>query len=239
MKKTLAAILCAMLIAVALFGLIAKYDTYGVIPGTLTESFGERVSDVRTHIERVSNGKVLFSEITPIKAGYFLFSNRFGRTVVVEEAGHWKKENVPLYQTLEEKFDRVILSVRTFSAAIPSHLDFLGITVGISTVYDVVAKCGMPNGGWAGDVWDLKYVTQDGYVYNIGFDSRDAITTVSKISIKYMGSDGYYKSVDLETFQWTVRLIYLGIAAILSVVLVLLIKIPNTIRKRKALPQTD
>ena len=37
------------------------------------------------------------------------------------------------------------------------------------------------------------------------------------------------------TFQWTVRLIYLGIAAILSVVLVLLIKIPNNIRKRKGI----
>jgi hypothetical protein len=43
----------------------------------------------------------------------------------------------------------------------------------------------------------------------------------------------------VTSFQWTVRLVYLGIAAVLSVVLVLLIKVPNAIRKRKGIASAE
>ena len=235
MKSIFKFITCGILIALVLLGFAVKYDTYGVLPGICDATPN---ASVIVQVTEASNDKIQWDDLVVVRAGYYLYPNRFGRTVVVEEAGHWKEKSIPLYQTLHNRYGDVILNVRTLPAAVPTHLDFLSIAVGSSTVYDVVAKCGIPNGDLPGDLWDLKYILSDGYVYRIGFTLRDAVTVVSKIHVSAPNSDGTYTSLDLEEFQWKVRFVYLGIAVVLSGAVFVLIKW-NAKRKRKAIPNPD
>ena len=111
-----------------------------------------------------------------------------------------------------------------------THLTMLSSRKGMS-LSQMVAALGMPDYLHGSGLVRLRYKVGNGYYYDYFF-SKDG-RSLNRWAIQ--GPDGNYLSdEDAAAFQWTVRLVYLGVAAILSVVLVLLIKIPNAIRKRKA-----
>jgi hypothetical protein len=139
-----------------------------------------------------------------------------------------------------------IIAITGISVDKPTtHLTMLSLRQGM-TFAQMAASAGMPNWTSGSGLVRLDYVTADGYRYSIfagnaspsdsGPDYDSHAQVVSYWSI--IDPNGNYLSEeDVVAFQWTVRLVYLGVAAILSVALVLLIKIPNNIRKRKEISE--
>jgi len=136
-----------------------------------------------------------------------------------------------------------------FLDKIPTHFTMLSLHKGM-TLTEVIAACGMPDGTYGSGIHRIYYQTTDGYYYDLYFHSPDEDSTSDYISyevaeITIVSTDRSGKELsrlrgdEAAAFQWEVRLVYLGIAAILGVVLVVLIKVPNAIRKRKAASQPE
>jgi hypothetical protein len=121
---------------------------------------------------------------------------------------------------------------------IKSHFTMLSVHKGM-TLPQLVSTVGMPDGTTGSGIVRVAYVLPNGYMYSFRFDGEIGDWYSEKVtSIDIRDTDGNDLSdEDVAAFQWTVRLVYLGVAAVLSVVLVLLIKIPNNIRKRKEISE--
>jgi len=116
-----------------------------------------------------------------------------------------------------------------------THLTMLSLHKGM-TLPEIVAACGMPDDALGSGFYRLYYKTIDGYQYTLFI--RYTTHKLEDIDVIPPGEVSLGETGTLQ-FRWTVRLVYLGIAAVLGVVLVVLIKVPNAIRKRKAASQPD
>jgi len=141
-----------------------------------------------------------------------IFQNHFGRTAV--------------YSTKDYK------PIDTYAPKLNTHFNMLSLQPGMS-VEEVIATAGMPFRNGSGGLTYLDYKTWDGYIYKLRFQSvgREGAKYVTHIILS--PEDNYADPIDANAFQWQVRFFYIGLAAVLSIILVCLLVIPKEIQKRK------
>ena len=135
MKKVLGITVCVILVLIYMLDLVAKYDTCGVKPG--------KYSGGITYFWKTAAVKTP-GDVQKSRSDYYVFKNRFGRVVVAEtipDEAHYRNE---LSNAIYEKYGPVITNVRTIRPGIPTHLDFIGTDNGSTTIYDLIARAGMP-----------------------------------------------------------------------------------------------
>ena len=115
-----------------------------------------------------------------------------------------------------------------------THLAMLSLRKGM-TLSEVVAVAGMPY--WPGGnegFHSLIYKTSDNCCYElfIGFDGKK--TVLSSILVGMPGEKESLNFEGMNSFRWKIRLYNIGIAAVLGVFLVVLLTVPNAIRKKRA-----
>jgi len=232
-KKILKSIICIMIILLTIVSFIAKSDTLGVFLGTDVYNFQQVVSD-RTGIGLNVYGTCMgeFYDADFVKGiGYIVYPNRFGNVVVVKYTGGLKNS---ISQDLYKKFGQIAYSIRTIpNTGIATHFDFINVKNGSTTIDQLVERAGMPHYvGEAYSTYDLcQWETLDGYIYTINIDPKTGV--VKDISISLPDQLRFLEEEEAQ-LQWQVRLFYLGLAAVLSVILVCLLVIPKKIEKRKA-----
>ena len=224
MKKFWKGAVCVLLILLCVLGIAAKYDTRGITP--------ELVEDLRyeSYISQKTQ-ELSYREIWGIKRnGYFIFPNRFGSAVVAEvtHSNSMSALSVKLY----EQIGPAILRVRTVPGnGTPTHLDFWQVENGVTTIYELISISGFPTDMCNGGLADYQYKTADGYVYEIAVYPETG--TVKNLSI--VKPNGSLMTDEERPMFWLkVILHYLALAAALSGILVVLLTVPNAIRKRKA-----
>ena len=144
-------------------------------------------------------------------------------------------------EVLKDEASIVGTRVGIFPTRLVTHLTMLSLHEGMTTP-EVVAVCGMPEGAVGSGFFRLCYKTVDGYLYWITFHNStnddpfafvvESYSIESPQGTRWVGEEAVM-------FQQKTSFVYLGIAAILGVVLVVLIKVPNAIRKRKAASQPE
>jgi len=215
MKRSTLAICVIMFILICI--LVASYSTNGVRAGMTYDQAVSKVDAILVH------------------NGYLYYHNWAGNSVVAR------------FGSIYDPSALEIVEIRCYSALLTSnyHFDFTKINNGM-TPFEVTALVGLPDASRTSGINTLDYKAADGTAYRIGWDygkdaqGRSDLNAPVVHSVCVCDSEGNYLSIDeTAAFQWTVRLVYLGIAAILGVVLVLLIKIPNNVRKRKAATQPE
>jgi len=163
---------------------------------------------------------------------HWIYQNKFGRTSVIVVCRG-------------EDNSKAYVPAGTYAPVLQTHLTMLSLRKGM-TIPQLLNALGMPDGAYGSGISRLRFVTVDGYSYEIftenptSYDAYDP--RAEKVySWHIVDPDGnrLIDEADVVAFQWTVRLVYLGIAAVLGAVLVVLIKVPNAIRKRKAATQPD
>ena len=163
---------------------------------------------------------------------HWIYRNKFGRTsvIVVYHGEANNKSYVP---------------AGTYAPVLQTHLTMLSLRKGM-TIPQLLDALGMPAGAYGSGLIRLGFETLDGYRYEVFTENKtsyDAYDPRAEIVYSWQivepNGNRITDEEDVIAFQWTVRLVYLGVAALLSVVLVLLIKIPNNIRKRKAMASAE
>ena len=221
MKKFWKGAVCVLLILLCALGFAAKYDTCGVMIGKI-----EGKSNYAGHISKVTGYDLLDNKIVASRAGFCVYSNQFGRAVILEVA---MPRGNKVSSWIWENYGKVVLNIRTVATGIPTHFDFLGVANGGITVYELISRAGIPNGGAPVGITDFRYRTLDGYYYEVSIDKNT--TLVNRLNI--YGPDGM-TLIEKEPFQLKILGFYLVLAAVLSGILVVLLTVPNAIRKRKA-----
>ena len=223
MKLFLRITVCAILALFFVLGFAAKYDTCGVRPGAFA---GEL-----EYFVHVSGGAVkTLYDVQYSRSGYYVFKNRFGRVVVAETTPKEARNRNKLTDTVYEKYGQVITHVRTIRAGIPTHLDFVGADNGSTTIFDLIARAGMPaTRVGVPSPLEFVWVTVDGCWYQIKLEKNSPI--VQTVCVVYPGMTS---SADEQPFLEKMIIIYLVFVAALSGILVALLTVPNAIRKRKA-----
>ena len=129
---------------------------------------------------------------------------------------------------IDAKPQRVVAWKGTYLDKIQTHGTMLSLRKGM-TFSQVIAAAGLPDGIAPVAPERVVYVTTDGYTYAIEFVNE------SLRNVTVCTPDRVWMSLEESTeFRWGVRLVYLGVAAILSGILVCLLVIPRRIEKRKA-----
>ena len=224
MKKVVKVILCVAVIAAVVLGFVAKYDSYGVMVG--------RIEDEKTnyvvYISKVTGLDILDNKIAASMAGFYVYPNRFGRAVILEVS---RPRSNRVSSWIYENYGKVVLNIRTVSNGGPTHFDFLGVANGGITVYELISRAGIPNGGAPVGITDFRYRTLDGYYYEVSIDKNT--TLVNRLDI-YRPEGAGMTLIEEEMFQLKILGFYLVLAAVLSGILVVLLTVPKAIRKRKA-----
>jgi len=173
----------------------------------------------------------LFKEPKTIQYEYhYMFKNRFGRNAVVV-------------------YDRNIKSTvpkGTYAPVLCTSLGALSVRKGM-TIPQVVATVGIPDAIHGSGIVRMHYDLPFGcgfdvftnYAGDSGKDYDPNKQIVSGFAVSGPGGEYHMYNENVDVFLWVLRLIYLGIAVVLGAVLVVLIKVPNAIRKRKAASQPD
>ena len=214
MKKASKAIVCTILILLVLLGFVAKYWANGIYPGQ--SSSGSKIT--------AAAGKNNYQGMFPV----CLYKNDFGRTTIVWTLDMGSDSFRKLFNLIGRK--QIILSTQTVTPGVATHLDFFNALHSPRQFNALVEDAGMPTQILSLVTSDVAFKTVDGYEYHVRLH-RDGLCILTDV-IDPAGNHQTDEQIDALTVK--VLIFYLGIAAILGVILVLLIKIPNNIRKRKA-----
>ena len=212
MKKLIRILLCAILLIAVGLSIYSCFDYNGYLNKWNQAEYGANSFDV----SELEKDGVIYTQSN------FLFKNRFGRNAVI------------VVQRSEEGTEYVAKG--TYHPVIRTHLAMTALRKGM-TVQEVVAAVGMPDDKSITGSGALLYKMPDGVWYSVVISGGGSDAKVLRVGISDVNKS--YTNEEVVSFQWTVRLVYLGIAAVLGVVLVLLIKIPNNVRKRKAASQPE
>ena len=212
MKKLIRILLCAILLIAVGLSIYSCFDYNGYLNKWNQSKYGAYTSEL---YELEKDGMIHIQR-------NFLFKNRFGRNAVIVEQ---RSEGVKVY-----------VAKGTYHPVIRTHLTMTALRKGM-TVQEMVAAVGMPDDKSIMGAQELLYKMPDGVWYSVVISGGGSDAKVRRVGISDVNKS--YTNEEVVAFQWTVRLIYLGIAAVLSVVLVLLIKIPNNIRKRKGIASAE
>ena len=216
MKRILKNAVCVLLILFCVLGLAAKYDSYGVMIGKI-----EGKSNYRMYISKVTGHDILDNTIVQSSAGFCIYPNRFGGAVILEVA---MPRGNKVSSWIYENYGKVVLNIRTVTNGVPTHFDFLGVANGGTTIYELIRRAGIPNGGTPAGITDFRYRTLDGYYYEVSIDKNT--TLVNRLDI--YGPEGAGMTlVEKDPFQLKILGVYLVLTAILSSVLVCLLVIPR------------
>ena len=161
-----------------------------------------------------------------------IFTNRFGRTVYVYAIGQYGDIN----RSLMKMFGRRVTHVQTLPANTANHLDFFNGRMSPRLLPALLEQAGVPDDKVPDSLLTLfSYQTADGYTYVIRMYT-DYLCQVYDV----LDPDGKLLS-DEAIDKLTVKILvqYLVLAAILGGILVVLLTVPNAIRKRKAKLKTD
>jgi len=217
MRKKVGVLVSVVIVVAYLLFSIAKYDAYGLKVGVQEDS--DIWDDLILY--RLDASKDLMRNST-----YTIFPNRFGRTVVLEQTSGFGND---LHEAIHEKHGTTILNIRSFSGVrIATHLDFISVENGCTTIYQLVERAGTPTNPNM-ELSLCQWTTIDGYTYIVRVNNTG---TVQSLTIIPPGEKSFLTDAKIQ-FQWQVRLFYLGLAAVLSVILVCLLVIPKKIEKRK------
>lgn len=181
----------------------------GLIPG--------QTVDLKEEVEK--EGAVYYS-------GYLVRANGLGAVTVFEI-------------DIDAKPQRVAAWKGTYLDKIQTHGTMLSLRKGM-TLPQVIAAAGLPDGVTGSGIVRLAYNTLDGYTYAIRLENTSAaleydVHKIALESVMIFPPEGDWLSVeDAAVFQRCVRLVYLGVAAVLGGVLAVLLTVPSAIRKRKA-----
>ena len=213
---------CISLVLCILISTIATFHTYGIYPG---HAGGQQLYleiNQKTGAETAIGG-----------SSTCIFTNAFGRTVVAYSLIPTNADS--LWGKLHSKFGTVVTHWYAIPTtfAITTHLDFLNMYQKDGCfLTPLISRAGKPlsveNNAFC-------FQTMDGYTYYV----RGTI-----------GGGAYLQAIcdpqgnlldDNQIQELTTRVLILNvvIAAILGIVLVLIIKIPNNIRKRKAMASAE
>ena len=198
------------IIALAIYIFLFFFDFRGAYPGMSMGEFCKKLLR-----PSVSESYHYGENAVPV-ADYYIYSNTVGRVVVAESDGE------------------AITKLRTHKNKAPTHFSFLFVQEGMDA-FHLIQAAGTPDRRGVG-IHMLMFELYDNTHYNVHFD----YDTRTVKSVQLVLADGTVLSdSEFAQFRSTIIVIYIAAAVILGVILVLLIKIPNAIRKRKALPQTD
>jgi len=201
---------CCLLVLFVCFYVVACCDYCGIV---LAYKYGMDI-ELPAYGEYDEDGVLLYND-------YMIFRNRFGRIAILQTD----------YKNVE--------IVGTFSPKLCTHLRMLSLREGMTTV-QIVAELGMPLGETGSGLSRLVYETVDGYQYHLFFKSPPGEYTgvhaqvLSYWAVMAPESERYMDDSEMFAFQWQIRFFYIGLAAVLSVILVCLLVVPKKIEKRKA-----
>jgi hypothetical protein len=203
-------------------GFVAKYWANGIYPGHAGGQMLYLEINQKTGAETAMGG-----------SNTCVFTNAFGRTVVAYSLIPTDPNSV--WGKLHSKFGTVVTQVQVIPTTftVTTHLDFFNMYRKDGCFFTpLIARAGKP--------LDTKntafcYQTIDGYTYYV----QGTIGSGAYLQAIYDPQGTLLNDDQVRALTTNVLLINLSIAAVLSVVLVLLIKIPNAIRKRKAAVQGD
>ena len=115
----------------------------------------------------------------------------------------------------------------TYAPKIRTNLTMLRLFKGM-TIPQIINAVGAPDAQEGSGISYLVFDTVDGYQYAIsvhGSDDKDLYTHL----VIHAPNGKEYSGEEAERFQWKLRFVYLGVAAILSGILVCLLVIPKRI----------
>lgn len=206
---------CVLLVLIVLIGYDAKYQTHGAYAGMEYDTTQKYLTMEALGEEAQLAGDVM------------VFQNGYGKIVVaqsltVRTSVHWTRK-------VFNSIGRIAMGVQTTWGGIPTHLDFFNGERSIRIFTELVRDAGMPETNPNGPGWaEFAFTTVDQYTYIVRVG--DGMTRV----LGMWTPDGKYLCD--ETFDaFTVKVLvqYLVLAAILSCALVVLLTVPNAVRKRK------
>ena len=198
------------IIALAIYIFLFFFDFRGAYPGMSMGEFRKKLLR-----PSVSESYHYGENAVPV-ADYYIYSNTVGRVVVAESDGE------------------AITKLRTHKNKAPTHFSFLFVQEGMDA-FHLIQAAGTPDRRGVG-IHMLMFELYDNTRYNVHFD----YDTCTVKSVQLVLADGTVLSdSELAQFRTNIIIVNVALAAVLSVALVLLIKIPNNIRKRKAAIQGD
>lgn len=198
------------IIAFAIYIFLFFFDFRGAYPGMSMGEFRKKLLR-----PSVSESYHYGENAVPV-ADYYIYSNTVGRVVVAESDGE------------------AITKLRTHKNKAPTHFSFLFVQEGMDA-FHLIQAAGTPDRRGVG-IHMLMFELYDNTRYNVHFD----YDTRTVKSVQLVLADGTVLSdSEFAQFRSTIIVIYIAAAVILGVILVLLIKIPNNVRKRKAASQPE
>ena len=217
--------ICIILVMLSLIGIIASFHTYGIYPGhpgglLLCEEINRNAG----------------AEIAIGGSSTCIYSNAFGRTVVVYSLIPTNPDS--LWGKLHAQHGSVVWQVYAIPTALTltTHLDFFNMYHKDGCfLTPLIVRAGKPSEQLASNDTLLCYRTMDGYMYHI----QATIGGGAYLRAIYDPQGNLLDDKQIQELTTMVLVRNIAFAVILGVVLVLLIKIPNAIRKRKTLPQPD
>ena len=150
----------------------------------------------------------------------YIYSNTVGRVVVAEFNGGID--------------DKAITKIRVYKNKAATHFAFLWVREGMDA-FQLIQTVGAPSAHGTSMPY-LRFDLYDNTHYNVHFN----YDTRTVKSVQLVLADGTVLSdSEFAQFRSTIIVIYIAAAVILGVVLVVLITIPNNIRKRKGIASAE
>ena len=197
------------IIALAIYIFLFYFDYRGAYPGMSFSSFFEKFLHPFTSHSYQYGGNAL-----GVGSNY-IYSNTVGRVVVAEFNG--------------EIDDEAITKIRVYKNKAATHFAFLWVSEGMD-IFQLIQTVGTPSRQGTSMPY-LRFDLYDNSYYIVNFDYQTGI--VESVGL-YFADDVRLFEADLSRFQNIIAAVYFTATAVLIAVIVLLITIPNKIRKRKA-----
>jgi len=212
-------VVSVILILLTVGGFVAKYWTNGIYPG-------QPFSAVEI-ITAAGEGN--YQGMIPV----WMYESAFGRTTIVWTLDMGSDSFRKLFNLMGRK--QIVLSTQTVTPGGATHLDFFNALNSPRQFKTLVEDAGTPISADGSVYTVFTYMTIDGYKYRVRVD-RAGLCIVEYV----IDPDGnYLTNEQIDALTVKVLVFYLGIAAVLGVALVVLLKKYNAIRKRKAATQPD
>jgi len=224
-KKWKQRLVGAILATVLLINIAANFHTYGIHLGSAGGSLLLLEVNQKADAEIAMGG-----------SSTCIYSNAFGRTVVAYSLIPANPDS--FWGKMHAKYGNVVSQIYTIPTALTltTHLDFFNMYHKDGYfLTPLIVRAGKPSEQLTSNDTLFCYRTLDGYKYHV----QATVGGGAYLRAIYDPQGNLLNDKQIQKLTLMVLVCNIAVVSVLSILLVVLIKVPNAIRKRKALPQPD